>query len=86
MITGPTIELSSITDKGLITGNNKIALKGEAQNVAFISVNDNPIFIDEKGLFSENLLLYPGYNIIKLYGKDKFGKSLTRLVEVTYQP
>jgi len=86
LIIGPTIELSE-SFKPIITGpNNKIALHGTAANVAFISLNDNPIYIDESGRFNENLLLYPGYNIIKLYGKDKFGKTLTRLVEITYKP
>lgn len=85
IITGPTIDLSD-SFSSTVTGSNKINIKGMAANVAFISLNDNPIFIDEAGSFSENLLLYPGYNIIKLYGKDKFGKSLTRLVEITYKP
>jgi hypothetical protein len=86
IITGPTIKLSLPHD-ALITGsNNQLQLKGIAANVAFISLNDNPIFIDETGAFSESLLLNPGYNIIKLYGKDKFGKTLTKLVEITYKP
>ncbi len=86
IITGPTIELSALSEEGFVTSVNKINLTGVAQNVAFISLNDNPIFIDENGAFSEDLLLYSGYNIVKLYGKDKFGKSLTRLVEITYKP
>lgn len=85
MITGPTIELQNSFESG-VSSSNKINLKGTAANVAFISLNDNPIYIDESGSFSENLLLYPGYNIIKLYGKDKFGKTLTKLVEITYKP
>lgn len=86
IITGPIITLS-VQDNTLITGpDNRITLKGTATNVAFISLNDNPIYIDEKGVFSEDLLLNPGYNIIKLYGKDKFGKTLTKLVEITYKP
>lgn len=85
IITGPTIKLEDSFHE-TVTGSNKINLRGIAANVAFISLNDNPIFIDEKGSFSENLLLYPGYNIIKLYGKDKFGKTLTKLVEITYKP
>ncbi len=85
IITGPTIDLVT-KEKNMVTNSNKITLKGVAANVAFISLNDNPIYIDENGLFSENLLLNPGYNIVKLYGKDKFGKSLTRLVEITYKP
>jgi hypothetical protein len=85
IITGPTIELQDSFSSGVST-SNKINLRGIAANVAFISLNDNPIYIDESGAFSEHLLLYPGYNIIKLYGKDKFGKSLTRLVEITYKP
>lgn len=86
LITGPTIELSDSFQSTVTGPNNKISLRGIAANVAFISLNDNPIYIDESGSFNENLLLYPGYNIIKLYGKDRFGKSLTRLVEITYKP
>lgn len=86
IMTGPTIELSLPHDS-LVTGpNNRIRLTGIAANVAFISLNDNPIYVDETGTFNESLLLNPGYNIIKLYGKDKFGKTLTKLVEITYKP
>lgn len=85
IIIGPKIDLTDSYESA-VTGSNKVNLKGKAANVAFISLNDNPIFIDENGSFSENLLLYPGYNIIKLYGKDKFGKSLTKFVEITYKP
>ncbi len=86
IMTGPTIELSLPHD-ALVTGpNNRLHLKGIAANIAFISLNDNPIYVDETGAFSESLLLNPGYNIIKLYGKDKFGKTLTKLVEITYKP
>ncbi len=85
IIIGPEINLAKSFNP-TVTGDNKINLRGQAANVAFISLNDNPIFIDEQGEFNENLLLYPGYNIIKLYGRDKFGKALTRLVEITYKP
>ncbi len=85
IVTGPTIAVD-LPEQAVITGAGMLKLQGVASNIAFISLNDNPIYIDEKGAFSENLLLYPGYNIVKLFGKDKFGKTLTRLVEVTYQP
>ncbi len=85
IITGPVIEID-LHDQAVVTGTGMLKLQGVASNIAFIALNDNPIFIDEKGAFSENLLLYPGYNVIELFGKDKFGKTLTRLVEVTYRP
>ena len=85
LVTGPVIDVD-LPEQAVVTGSGMLKLQGMASNIAFIALNDNPIYIDEEGAFSENLLLYPGYNIIKLYGKDKFGKTLTRLVEVTYRP
>jgi hypothetical protein len=84
LATGPVIDVE-LPKQAVITGSGMLKLQGVASNIAFITVNDSPIYIDEKGLFSVNLLLYPGYNVIKLYGRDKFGKTLTRLVEVTYK-
>ncbi len=85
IVTGPVIDVA-LPEQAVVTGTGMLKLQGMASNIAYITLNDNPIYIDEEGAFSENLLLYPGYNIIKLFGRDKFGKTLTRLVEVTYKP
>ena len=62
-----------------------IDVAGIATNISAISLNDRPIFIDESGAFSEKLMLYPGYNIIKLRAEDKFGSTVENDLELVYQ-
>lgn len=58
-----------------------IAVKGVAKHISFISLNDRPIFIDKEGTFSEKLILLPGYNIMSLKAKDRFGKTIEKKME-----
>jgi hypothetical protein len=49
-------------------------VKGRALNISSLSLNGRQIFTDERGFFSEGLLLAKGYNIIELTATDKFGR------------
>ena len=84
-IKGPVILVSSPQ-----TGNNAttslIRVEGLSANIAQISLDDRPIFVDKLGKFSEKLLLSPGYNIIKLRAQDRFGRTTVKLVELNYAP
>jgi Glucodextranase, domain B len=84
IIKGPTITLSS-PHSGDVVHQSDIDIKGVATNISSISLNDRPIFIDEQGAFMEKLMLYPGYNIIKLRAEDKFGSSVEKDLEIVYQ-
>jgi hypothetical protein len=81
VIVGPSIELLSPED-GAVLLDPYIEVAGVAENISFISLNDLPISIDERGNFSEMILLAPGYNILKLYARDRFGKETEMLREV----
>lgn len=85
IITGPTISITSPISGSTIRKEDTV-VSGVAKNISFISLNDRPIFIDEKGTFSEKLLLYPGYNIITMKARDKFGASTEKRIEIVYQP
>lgn len=85
IITGPEIAIASPLTGGTIHQSD-VDISGVAKNISFISVDDRPIHIDESGNFKEKLLLYPGYNIIKLQARDKFGASVEKHVELVYQP
>src|SRR4051812_33151329 len=77
IISGPQIALAS-PQNGETTHKSDVDISGIAKNISFISLNDRPIYIDESGNFTEKLLLYPGYNIIKLQARDKFGASVEK--------
>lgn len=52
-----------------------VQIKGNAENSILLSLNGREIFIDEDGNFSETVGLLPGFSVISLEAKDKFGKS-----------
>lgn len=84
IITGPEISLSDLKSGDVVT-TQTVNISGGTKNISFISLDDRPIFIDESGQFSEKLLLYPGYNIIRLYARDKFGTETEKKIELIYQ-
>lgn len=84
LITGPTIEIfSPVTETE--TNEKVITIRGKAENMSFISMNEKPIFVDGGGLFEEKLLLSPGSNIIEIKAKDRFKKEITKTIKIYYK-
>lgn len=52
-----------------------INISGNAKNAINLVLNGREIPIDKKGDFSEKIALLPGYNIINIEARDKFGNS-----------
>ena len=84
IIAGPQITIES-PKSGATVLSSLIEIVGRAENIASISMNDRPIYIDELGVFKEKLLLAYGYNIIKLTARDKFGRDTVETLEVVYK-
>jgi hypothetical protein len=83
IIKGPQLNIEW-PHNGTTVQDAAVAIRGIAQNVAYISLNDRQIFIDNQGNFNEELLLAPGYNIWTLKAKDKFGRSVTKKIELIF--
>ena len=81
LITGPVIDIYT-PENGATYNQTLIEIYGRARNVAYLNLNDRPIFTDKDGYFREKLLLSPGYNIIKLDARDKFKKYTEKMLEV----
>jgi hypothetical protein len=81
LIQGPLITIETPIS-GETSNSALIEVSGIARNINFISLNDRPIYIDDKGNFKEKLLLSPGLNIIELYAKDKFSREVVKHLEV----
>lgn len=58
IIRGPILEIFEPTDGSAIE-NPLIEIKGMAQNISSISINDRAITVDKEGVFNEKLLLSP---------------------------
>jgi len=83
VIQGPIISVESPRN-GDSFENNLIEIRGKIKNVAYLSLNDFQISVDTSGAFREKLLLSPGYNIMKLETKDRFGRTESQFLEVIY--
>lgn len=81
IINGPMLTLEEPRD-GLSTSDSSIDVKGRAQNISSISINDRKITIDEAGWFKEKILLSLGYNVIKISVYDRFGRAKETLMEL----
>lgn len=80
---GPVIIIHS-PDSGE-TFESLIDITGEARHISNITLNDRKIFVDEKGLFSEQLLLSEGYNIITIEAGDRFKRTVRETIELVFR-
>jgi|SRR3989344_2934725 len=81
-ISGPKIILNA-TD-GFLATSSALTLSGQAVNVAWLTLNGQQIFTDEKGFWSESLLLPPGISIMTVKALDRFGREKSRSIRIIF--
>lgn len=81
LIQGPVITITTPLN-GAIVSDTHTNLTGQVKNVSYITLNGRQIYADEYGNINEPLWLPEGYNIIQVSGTDKFGRSITRTLEL----
>jgi len=59
-------------------------ITGKASKATHLTLNGREIFIDKDGNFSEEVSVLPGFSVITLDAKDKFGKTALKKFEVVY--
>ena len=52
-----------------------VVLIGETESETEVTINDQPIQIDDSGKFKETIVLQEGLNILKIVANNKFGKT-----------
>ncbi len=72
IIHGPSIHVATINN-GQSLVNPMIQISGKAKFTKDLFVNGAPLATAPDGSFNQNLLLNPGYNLLTLEGKDRFG-------------
>lgn len=55
---------------------------GNASKAIYLTLNGREIFIDKDGNFSEAIAVLPGFSIVTLNARDKFGKTAEKKFEV----
>lgn len=90
VISGPKLILNCDNDRRLDECNyiqsdkNIYVLSGKTNNVSDIVIGDRKIYMDTEGNFKENILLYPGINLITIKSLDRFGKEVKKEISIYY--
>lgn len=63
-------------------GSSLAVIKGIAAKATRITLNGREIFIDKEGNFSESIAVLPGFSVVTLDAKDKFGKTAMKKFEI----
>lgn len=74
---GVKLTVETLED-GQTVNNPLLLLKGSAKKAVYLSINDREIFLTLDADFQDSLLLLPGYNIIEIKTRDRFGKEKSR--------
>lgn len=83
IIQGPQITIHTPMH-GASVSSALVSIEGESHNSTHITLNDRKIYLNEEGVFSEELLLFEGNNTISIKAKDRFDKEVEKVLEVVY--
>ena len=86
LIAGPTITLSSGASGAFVSSEQLVAIVGTAERIAELTLDGRPVPVTPEGVFSEEVLLAPGYNRVVLVAKDKAVRAVTETLEIVYTP
>ena len=81
LIWGPYIKINQPQNGATLSGP-LVVVEGESSNISWISLNGRQIFTDEKGGWSEKLLVSPGLSIMTLRARDRFGRETEEEIQV----
>ena len=78
----PSIE--SEKNETVKSDKNIYTLNGKTRNVSTIYIGNRKIYLDTNGYFKEEILLYPGNNLISIKSFDRFGKEVKKDINIYY--
>ena len=78
---GPEIIIFNPSNGSTATSST-ITIDGQALRVNKITLNGNPIFIDENGYWKETLIVLPGLNKITVSADDQFGRKTSQTLDL----
>lgn len=84
LLQGPILVISEPLD-GATISTSTVIIRGVAKNAKTLTLNDQPILIDEQGNFGEIRLLEKGINVYKVFIKDKFDREHQEILRVFRQ-
>lgn len=84
LVEGPELFVTSPA-QGSTVSDPFVEIKGTVKNISFLTLNNDKIFTDESGAWSEKILLSYGYNVVTVEAKDRFGRSAEQTLQLMYK-
>ena len=81
VIYGPELVIFSPKDNLQVT-SSVLDISGTAKNISMLSVNGRTIMITPDNLFTDKLLLLPGYNRIEIKAQNKFNQEKIEILNI----
>jgi hypothetical protein len=84
VVLGTPLKVVSATD-GATLEDTFLPIVGVAPHARELSINGRSVFIDRSGNFDDGVILSPGYNIVEVALKDRFGKQTMKTYHVVVE-
>ena len=84
LVSGPSLALTSPAD-GQTSPDGLITVSGRAMRVSELTINGDPVLMEEHGAFSRLIVLPRGGAILTVVATDRFGRTITKQ-ESVYVP
>lgn len=81
LIAHPRLIIIEPADGEIIEKEN-IDVRGITDMEAKVFINDQPVLVNDKGEFSENIELQEGLNVINIKARNKFDKEISKTVTI----
>ncbi|MBP6857984.1 MAG: hypothetical protein KBC11_02200 [Candidatus Pacebacteria bacterium] len=71
---------------GSTVSNAFLPISGKTKHTTTIDINGRTIAMDKNGNFSDGVILSPGYNIVEIIQRDRFGKERQKTIQLVAEP
>lgn len=78
---GPSVRIIE-PENGITTSINTITVSGQALRINKLTLNGNPLTIDEQGFWSQKIIVFEGLNRITIVAEDQFGRSTSQGLDI----
>lgn len=79
---GPTL---SVPESPIVTEEHLIVIRGKAEHISELKINNAPVAVTEEGTFEEPVALSPGLNRFIIDAADKYGRVRQEVIEVVFR-
>ncbi len=83
LIFGSPLVIKAVKD-GATLSEGFLPISGVARHARSVLINGRDTLLDRDGNFADGVILSPGYNIVEIATKDKFGKEKTEILHLVF--